>query len=205
MTKLIANPEEYFRGLEPSREDLLRSLERQAHQEQIPIIGPLVGELLYILLVGSKARSVLELGTAIGYSTIFLGKACQQNEGRVVTVEIESKFIERARVNLVSSGLDEVVTILQGNAFEIIHTFADHFDFIFLDIEKEDYHSILPYCRRALKIGGILVVDNVAFQAAQSFNEQIRGQREWKSVHLLAHLPGHSPEKDGLCFALRVS
>ncbi|MGD2029519.1 MAG: hypothetical protein PVG86_06220, partial [Desulfobacterales bacterium] len=72
MSNLIDNPEEYFRKFLPERNQLLMELEEQARREKIPIVGPIVGELLYILAKATQSRRILELGTATGYSTIFL-------------------------------------------------------------------------------------------------------------------------------------
>ena len=76
-------------------------------------------------------------------------------------------------------------------------------DLIFVDIEKADYVRVLPVCRRLLRPGGLLVADNVAFPDADPFNQAIIGDEGWRPVSILAFLPRHSPEKDGLCLALR--
>jgi len=75
MPDLIDNPEEYFRQFLPKRDQLLIELEEEARREEIPIVGPIVGELLHILARVTQARRILELGTATGYSTIFLARA----------------------------------------------------------------------------------------------------------------------------------
>jgi len=77
------------------------------------------------------------------------------------------------------------------------------FDFIFLDIEKQDYIRVLPDCQRLLIKGGLLVADNVGFKDADAFNRTISGHSAWRSVPLFSFLPFHSPEKDALCLALR--
>ena len=87
MSKMIPNPEAYFRQLVPTRDALLMALEQEAEEEGIPIVGPVVGALLFILTRATQARQILELGTATGYSTIHLARACEALEGRVVTLE----------------------------------------------------------------------------------------------------------------------
>jgi predicted O-methyltransferase YrrM len=77
------------------------------------------------------------------------------------------------------------------------------FDLIFMDIEKADYARALPECHRLLRRGGLLVADNVAFPDADAFNRAIFKDPGWQPVALFAFLPGHSPERDGLCLALR--
>ena len=72
MSEIVNDPENYFRTLIPLRDELMMELEARAEKENIPIIGPVVGELLYILAAATKAKRILELGTAIGYSAIYL-------------------------------------------------------------------------------------------------------------------------------------
>jgi caffeoyl-CoA O-methyltransferase len=78
------------------------------------------------------------------------------------------------------------------------------FDFIFMDIDKEGYREALPECRRLLRVGGLLVTDNVGFSGSRTFNQEIFDQEEWKALHLFSFLPGHSPEKDGWSIALKI-
>jgi predicted O-methyltransferase YrrM len=75
---------------------------------------------------------------------------------------------------------------------------------IFMDIDKEDYAGALPDCRRLLRLGGLLIVDNVAFQGAREFNQIIFNDNKWRSVPLFSLLPLHSPEQDGLMLAVRI-
>jgi predicted O-methyltransferase YrrM len=77
------------------------------------------------------------------------------------------------------------------------------FDLIFMDIDKGDYLRVLPYCATLLKKNGLLVADNVGFQDADAFNRTIARHPQWTSVALFAFLPFHSPERDGLCLAVR--
>ena len=90
MSSIVEKPEDYFKSLIPSRDELMIELEAQAEKESIPIVGPVVGELLYILTAATKAERILELGTATGYSAIYLAKACEPLNGIVVTFETNS-------------------------------------------------------------------------------------------------------------------
>jgi predicted O-methyltransferase YrrM len=96
------------------------------------------------------------------------------------------------------------VEVRVGQALDLMAAMSETFDLIFLDIDKESYLPALAPCRRLLKVGGLLVADNVGFAGADSFNREIFSQDGWRTVHLLSWLPGHSPEKDGLCLALRL-
>lgn len=203
MSELVDNPEEYFRQFLPKRDQLLVELEEEAGREEIPIVGPIVGELLHILARVTQAERILELGTATGYSTIFLARAFTSTSGKLVTIDNDTNMAARAATNFRRAGLYQQIDIIVGDAREKLSEMDESFDFIFLDIDKEYYAAVLSNCRRLLKQGGLLVADNVGFKDADPFNRLISGSSEWRSVNLFAYLPFHSPEKDGLCLALR--
>lgn len=204
MSSIVQDPENYFRELIPERSSLLRDLEAEADREGIPIVGPVVGELLYILARAVKARRILELGTATGYSAIHLAKACRETDGKVVTLEANPDMAARARENIQKAGLDAVADVRVGDALAAISEMQAAFDLIFIDIEKKDYLRALPDCKRLLPKGGLLLADNVAFKDADEYNRTISASSAWRTVSLFSFLPAHSPENDGLCFALRV-
>ncbi len=203
MSSIVEKPEEYFKSLIPSRDELMLELEAQAEKENIPIVGPVVGELLYILAAATRAKRILELGTATGYSAIYLAKACELVNGRVVTLENKSDMAVRAQQNFRQAGVSERIEIHVANALEVLPQLQDSFDFIFLDLDKQDYVKVLPDCQRLLIKGGLLVADNVGFKEADEFNRTISGHSAWKSIPLFSFLPLHSPENDALCLALR--
>ncbi len=203
MSVLVDNPEQYFRQFVPKRDPLLVELEEEARREEIPIVGPVVGELLYILARVTQAQRILELGTATGYSTIFLARAFASTPGRLVTIDNNPAMAARAATNFHRAGLDQQIDIIIGDALEKLAEMEETFDFIFMDIDKEHYAELMPHCSRRLKQGGLLVADNVAFKDADTFNRLISRSSQWRSVNLFAYLPFHSPEKDGLCLALR--
>ena len=203
MSKIVDDPETYFRQWCPKSDPLLRELESEAEAEHIPIVGPLVGELLFILSRAIGAERILELGAATGYSAIFLARACALNAGRLTTLELSPVFADRARKNLDRAGLADRAQIVCGDAFAQMRRLEGPFDLIFMDIEKADYAAALPECHRLLRPGGLLVADNIAFPDADSFNRAVFKDAGWRPVSLFAFLPGHSPERDGLCLALR--
>jgi len=204
MSTIVENPTAYFRHLIPDRSPLLRDMEQEAQVEDIKIVGPLVGELLYILARIIKARRILELGTATGYSSLFLGQACVETGGKVVTLEIDASMVRRARAYIERAGLETTVTVKTGDAIDLLGQLEGSFDMIFMDIEKLDYIRALEPCRRLLRSGGLLVADNVGFKDADAFNQALRNSSDWRSVSIFSFLPLHSPENDGLCLALRI-
>ena len=202
MSVMIPDMENYFLGFIPPRDALLQELEEEAIRETIPIVGPVVGELLYILAKVAGAKNILELGTASGYSGIHLARALPPG-GKLVTLEIDDAMAQRARNNFSRAGLGEMIEVRVGQALDLMAAMTETFDLIFLDIDKESYLPALAHCRRLLRLGGLLVVDNVGFAGADPFNLEIFQQKGWRVVHLLSWLPHHSPEKDGLTLALR--
>jgi len=204
MSEHIKNPEKYFSKFIPKRSALLKELEEEAFREDIPIVGPVVGELLFILARVIRAERILELGTATGYSAIFLAEAFENLEGRLITLENNPVMAARARNNFIRGGFDDQIEIRLCDAIEEIKTISGPFDLIFMDIDKADYDTVLPYCRDLLRKNGLLVADNVGFEDAKSFNTAIFSSREFRPVSIFSFLPLHSPEKDGLCLALRL-
>lgn len=198
MPPIVNDAEGYFRRLAPAADPLLGELEAEAAAEGIPIVGPLVGALLEILAAG--AESVLELGAAAGYATIHLARGCR---GRVTTVERDPRLADRARKNLVRAGVADRVEVVCAEALSWLGECRMAFDLVFFDIEKADYAPALAACRCLVPPGGLLVADNTAFPEAEPFNRAVHGDPAWKAVSLLCFLPGHSPEKDGLCIARR--
>jgi predicted O-methyltransferase YrrM len=205
MCAMIADLEAHFREFIPPRDELLLRLEEEARSERIPIVGPLVGELLFILARATQAHCILELGTATGYSAIYLARGCEPQNGQVITLESDSQMAARAQANCTAAGLGARVEVRQGEALTLMEGLAGPFDFIFLDIDKESYLPALDRSHRLLRAGGLLVADNVGFAGAQDFNREIFRRPEWRVAPLLCFLPAHSPERDGLSLALKVA
>ena len=205
MAAMKADLEHYFRGFIPPRDDLILTLEREADVENIPIVGPVVGELLFILARATQARAILELGAATGYSAIYLARGCEPANGMVTTLEWDEQMAARARANAAKAGLAERIEVQVGDAQVLMSEMTESFDLIFMDIDKEGYLPALAHCHRLLKTGGLLIADNVGFAAADPFNQTIFADRRWRVVPLLCFLPNHSPEEDGLTLAVKVA
>ncbi len=202
MSRIVDEPEAYFGRFVRDDDPLLQELELEAAAEHIPIVGPVVGELLYVMTRAMGAGAVLELGTATGYSAIFLARACAGG-GSLTTLERDPVLAGRARRNLERAGLEQQARVICDDVLARLPLTEGPFDLIFMDIEKADYARTLPDCHRLLRQGGLLVVDNVAFPDADEFNRTIFGDRGWRPVSLFGFLPKHSPERDALCLALR--
>ncbi len=205
MSVMMSDLEGYFRTFVPERDDLLRALEKEAEAEEIPIVGPVLGELLAVMAGVTGAGRVLELGTATGYSAIYLARGAAPAGGRVVTLENDPAMARRARENVAKAGLSDRVDIRQGDALALMAAMEipPSFDLVFMDIDKEYYRPALSDCERLLCPGGLMLVDNVGFADAAEFNRALWESPNWRVVNLLALLPAHSPERDGLTFAIR--
>lgn len=204
MGYMVENPTTYFGQWTPQRTDLLKALELEADQQDIPIVGPVVGNLLYLLATLKGARRIVELGTATGYSAIFMAKACQSIQGHLTTFEADTEMATRATRNIQKAGLTQWVSVQCQDALTGLITLDQPADMIFMDIEKEDYQHALPMCHQQLRTNGLLVADNTGFKDAHGFNQAIFESADWASVNLWTLLPGHSPEYDGLCIALKI-
>lgn len=204
MADTVKHPETYFSGLVPQRDGILRQLEKEAEEENIPIAGPVVGQLLFVLARAAGAANILELGAAHGYSAIYLGRACAPG-GRVVTLENDSEMAQRARENIKKAGLSNTVSVKEQDALKSLAELEGPFDLVFMDIEKKDYHAALDLFTPMVRPGGLLVADNTAFVDAKGFNRAIYNSSEWQSVQIFSYLPMHSAAHDGLCLAVRMT
>jgi len=195
---------EHFRQFTPHETGVLAALEQEAVDKNIPIIGPLVGKMLWLITKLMRAENVLELGTATGYSAIWIAKALKDTGGSLTSIEWDSEMANKARANIEEAGYAEVVEVQQGDAKELLGKFdVNQFDLIFQDVEKEMYLELLEPCARALRKGGLLFFDNTAFKTAGEFLGESIKHPELDGIHLYAFLPEHQPEYDGLTILIK--
>ena len=159
----IINPqiEEYIRGLAPERPEYMAGMEKYAEENYVSIIPPEVAQFLTTLIHLSQARDVLEIGTAIAYSTIWLAWAVAPREGHITTIEINERRAATAAENIRHAGLEDKITLLKGHAVDIVPHLKDDYDFIFIDAAKGQYGWFFEELYPRLKPGGLLVSDNV--------------------------------------------
>ena len=151
---------------------LLEKIENEVRMGRfIPIVGPIKGNLLYILAKIINAKRVLELGTAVGYSTALLVKAIKP--GTVVTIEANKQLAIEAKQNLKQAKISQYVNVMTGDARIIISALKDSYDLVFLDIAKEHYIEVLEDCIRLLRRGGLLIADNANWEVLGSFREAL--------------------------------
>lgn len=150
----------YLDGLSRPPHPVLDRIRREGDEGRIPIVDPLTGALLHALTRASGAAKVLEIGTAIGYSTVWMASALPPT-GLLVSLERDTARATTARAHIAGAGLDDRVNIVVGEAERYLHKVAGPFDLIFQDGDKSRYEPMLDTLCALLRPGGILVTDNV--------------------------------------------
>lgn len=141
-------------------------------------------ELLFVLARLTRPATVVEVGTANGYSAIVLGAAVQPCHGRVITIERDGRLIEEARANIVSAGLQDVVTVYPGSAYKVLKRLPGPLDFVFLDATKQEYVGYLERIRPALSPHALLLADNVLSHQDEllSFLQEVMSDRRFSTT-----------------------
>ena len=141
-------------------------------------VTPEVGRFLHLLVKLTGAQRVLEVGMSGACSTIWLATAARETGGSVTTLELDQAKIQRARQNLAAAGVDDIVTIVEGDAHQTLRTLRGPIDYAFLDAEKELYADFLEPLVGLLRPGGVLIADNVLSHA-----EELAAFREAAESH----------------------
>jgi predicted O-methyltransferase YrrM len=147
-------------------------------------ITPETGQLLAILARAMAARRILEVGTSNGYSTIWLAWAARDTDGHVTTIERAADKAAMARANFARAGLADRVTLLVGDAHDVLPALPGPFDLVFLDADRESYLTYLDVLLVRLRPGGLLVTDNVVSHAHElgEFLARLKGDPRLESV-----------------------
>ena len=150
----------YINSLDRGNTPVLDEIEKEALRDFVPIIRKEMQSFLKLLLAMQKPMRILEVGTAVGFSAVLMAeyapKGCQ-----IVTIENYEKRIPIAKANFERAGKKEQITLLEGDATEILPQLEGQFDMIFMDAAKGQYINFMPQVLRLLKTGGVLVSDNV--------------------------------------------
>lgn len=204
---------DYLERLHPANVGLLAEMEEYAAEHRVPIADPEVARFLEIAARAAGVRRALEIGMAIGYSVVHLARTLPA-DGLVVTIEPSDEMIARSEEYLRRAGLLERVRIERGLALEVMPRLAETFDLVFIDAVKEEYSRYLELALPLLRVGGIVVVDNLLWggqvageirapeqtastQALREFNQLFVRHPQLLSVVL--------PLGDGLGYAVKVS
>ncbi|MDO4648962.1 MAG: O-methyltransferase [Eubacteriales bacterium] len=150
----------FINSLDSGNTGFLEELEQDALQNRVPIIRREMQTFIKTLLAATQPGRILEVGTAVGFSTLLMCEYGPDNL-EIVTIENYEKRIPIAKENFKKAGRESQITLLEGDAGEILKTLSEPFDFIFMDAAKGQYLNWLPDVMRLLKTGGMLVSDNV--------------------------------------------
>ena len=207
--------ERYLSGLNRQVDGVLADLARTGTAQGIPIIDAEVGALLQVLARGAGARRVLEIGTAIGYSGIWLARALP-DDGMLLTMEMDPERARMARDHFDRAGVGRRASVIVGDAQRMIAKISGPFDLIFQDGDKHLYTPLLDRLHALLRPGGLLVTDNVLWNGEvvpgfidtpQRDIDETRAIAEYNE-HLNSH-PGFMtatiPIRDGLAVAVKVA
>lgn len=168
--------EDYIRGLIPERTGTLKEIEDFARENGVPIVQKETGVFLEFMTSMKKPKKILELGTAVGFSSILMYESAGV-EPDIVTIERDEKMIEMAKVNLDRFNLRDKIKIEQGDCLEVLERLDDKFDLIFMDAGKGHYNHFLPHCLRLLKDDGIIVADNVLFRGMVASQKLVKRRK----------------------------
>lgn len=152
--------ETYLASLNRQSDPVLREIARDGEPLGTLLIDPEVGALLRVLTLTTKATRVLEIGTAIGYSGVWIAGVLPK-DGMLITMEIDESRAKIARDNFTRAGVSDRVNVVVGDAARMLHKIAGPFDLVFQDGDKKQYGPMLDTLVDLLRPGGLLVTDNV--------------------------------------------
>ena len=157
---------------------------------------------LRILVQASKAKRGVEVGTATGYGAINMGIGFERNGGHLYTVDIDPKMVQTARQNLKTAGLENTVTVIEGDALKVLPTLEGEFDFVFIDALKKDYLKYFQALSPKLKRGALVAADNVIRSAKdmKDFLDFMENSPDFEKVTIRASLE----KNDGMAIYLKV-
>lgn len=152
----------YISSLIQEDDDKLSKFREYCEERNLPIIHKEVGQFIKLIIDQLNAKNVIEIGTNVGYSSIFMSKVMK--DGKVVTLERSEKFYREAIKNISDFGLDESIKVYFGDAVEMLDKVEGTFDMAFIDAAKSYYRVFFDKCLKMMKPGGIILSDNVLYQ-----------------------------------------
>lgn len=171
----------YLRTEQKQLTGALGELEELAHENGVPVIPHETVVFLQFLLKQKQPKNVLEIGTAIGFSASLMAETLGK-DAKITTIDRFPVMIEKAKANFTKLGLEDQVTLLEGDAADLLSTLEGTYDFIFMDSAKSKYITFLPECLRLLSEDGVLMVDDI-FQAGTVLQPIKEIPRKNRSIH----------------------
>ncbi|MBE5923162.1 MAG: O-methyltransferase [Lachnospiraceae bacterium] len=171
----------FINSFNQDEEGIAEEIRKEALQQEVPIIRRETGQFIKTLLEMNKPNSVLEVGTAVGYSAIFMSKYLPK-EAHITTIENWEPRIAQAKINFERAKVTEKITLIEGDATEELTKLKGTFDFIFMDAAKGQYINYFPDILRLLADGGILLSDNV-LQDGEVLDSKFVVERRNRTIH----------------------
>jgi predicted O-methyltransferase YrrM len=216
MRQILAAPlGQYLEGLHPPIDPLIEEIRSEGVAAGLPLVEAETGRLLRSLVIALRASAVLEIGTAIGYSALWMARALEPG-GRLISLELDAARAATARRNLERARLSDTVSVIVGDAARFVHKVAGPFDLIFQDGDKLLYEPLLDTLIEHLRPGGVLVTDNVLWDgevihgfvqnrrhdegstnAIRSYNRRLAAESRLLTTFL--------PLGDGVALSVRIS
>ncbi len=176
-----ASMTEFLRTIHPMYGGLLGEIQKEAYENEVPIIPLETARLLTVLLKMQKPTHILEIGTAVGFSSSLMSLYLEEG-GTITTIDRFEVMIKQAKDNIKRMGLCDTITLLEGDANDILPTLDQKYDVIFMDAGKGQYIHFLPHCLRLLNVGGILIADDV-LQAGTIAHSRTDIPRRQRTIH----------------------
>lgn len=158
----------YLREMTDDKDPLLRELRRDAEENDVPVSQRETSAFLQFLCAVKQPKRILEIGTAIGYSAIAMAKCCQ---AEIVTLERDETMIAKAKENISKAGMEERITLIEGDATQTLSSVTGSFDLVFVDAAKGQYDVFLQQIE--VSDGGVLVCDNVLYKGMTATDELV--------------------------------
>ncbi len=168
--------EEYIKSTIPPRGEGLESLEKYALENSVPIVDLEVAQLLKFVLKIHKPKKILEVGTAIGYSSILMAKSSASS--KIVTIERSPEMYTKAVENVKKFGLEDRIEIIFGDAEEELPKLKDSFDFVFLDASKGHYLEFFKYIEPLLEDDSVIFSDNILFKGMVATDQLVKRRKK---------------------------
>lgn len=172
----------FINSLDAGNPPYLNELEEYARATDVPIVRTEMQSFLRFLMKMKQPMRILEVGTAIGFSALLMSEYAPQG-CKITTIEKYEKRIPLAKENFAKAGKAEDITLLEGDALEILPTLTEEYDFIFMDAAKGQYMNFLPYLMKLLPEGGILITDNVLQEGTIVESKYTIPRRE-RTIHM---------------------
>lgn len=171
----------FIDSMDTPNTEFLNKLEKYSKETNVPIIRPSMQSFLKLLLAITQPKKILEVGTAIGFSALLMSEYGPE-DCHITTIEKYEKRIPLAKENFAKAGKEDKITLLEGDAVEILSQLEGTYDFIFMDAAKGQYINFLPDIMRLLSDGGMLVSDNV-LQDGDIIESRFAVTRRNRTIH----------------------